>query len=348
MLMVNEMTKALQNPQQALFSIEFQAGGNLDFAGGQPSHYDLHTRLCISTGIRAINHYLFFDGENDPVLSHARRHDWGHPVRKDGTVRNHFGRYGMLSQTLAAYGADLVRARPQVATHIGFLLDDYMTEVNHAATVLDTRTLTLERDTTLFDLFGRGLALTHRPYAALELDRAELDPAQVPVLWAMVGRQCSAATQRKLVDYLRRGGRLILAGRICVEDFDRQPCTILRDALGITSIDHHIPAGSHFVRVYEHDGVPVSFLETYTGEFDEVFATRDLGEAVGFVKTLGAGTAMVFGGGMATGTQEDLDLLDRMANRMGCPALFEVQPWADVRVSGGERGSFLYIKGLAE
>ena len=75
MLMVNEMTKALQNPQQALFSIEFQAGGNLDFAGGQPSHYDLHTRLCISTGIRAINHYLFFDGENDPVLSHARRHD---------------------------------------------------------------------------------------------------------------------------------------------------------------------------------------------------------------------------------------------------------------------------------
>jgi len=92
LLLVNEMTKALQNPNQALFSIEFQAGGNADFGGGQTSLYDLHSRLCISCGMRAINHYLFFDGENDPILSPTRRHDWGHPVRKDGTTRKHYAR----------------------------------------------------------------------------------------------------------------------------------------------------------------------------------------------------------------------------------------------------------------
>src|SRR5690606_2215093 len=112
LLLVNEMTKALQNPQQALFSIEFQAGGHLDFGGAQASLYDLHSRLCISCEMRAINHYLFFDGENDPVLSPVRRHDWGHPVRKDGSLRASYHRYPKLSRMLAAYGDDLVRSRP--------------------------------------------------------------------------------------------------------------------------------------------------------------------------------------------------------------------------------------------
>jgi beta-galactosidase len=89
LLLVNEATKAVHNKDQALFSVEFQAGGNNDFSNGQSSFYDLHTRLCISTGMRAINHYLFFDGENDPILSPVKRHDWGHPVRKDGSLRQH-------------------------------------------------------------------------------------------------------------------------------------------------------------------------------------------------------------------------------------------------------------------
>ena len=348
MIFVNEMTKALQNPQQALFSIEFQAGGNLDFSGGQTSLYDLHSRLCVSCGMRAINHYLFFDGENDPILSRTRRHAWGHPVRKDGTTRSHFARYRGLSDALRAYGADLVAATPQITTHIGFQLDDYMTEVNHAATQVATTLLTNERDSVLFDLFARGLTLTHRPYAAVELERGDLDVARIPVLWAMGGRQCNAETQRKLIDYVRGGGRLILAGRMCVEDFDHRPCTLLKDALGIETIDNDIPLGTHVITILGEDDVPVNFLETYTGEFVDVFATRDRGEVVGFIKALGAGEALVLGAGLTTGAVEDLDLFDRLAARMGCPALFSAEPWVDLRLSAGARGSFLFANNYLE
>lgn len=348
MILVNEMTRALQNPQQALFSIEFQAGGNLDFSGGQTSLYDLHSRLCVSCGMRAINHYLFFDGENDPILSRTRRHAWGHPVRKDGTTRSHFARYRGLSDALNAYGTDLVTAVPQITTHIGFQIDDYMTEVNHAATQVATTLLTNERDTVLFDLLARGLTLTHRPYAAVELERDELDVAHIPVLWAMVGQQCKAETQRKLIDYVRRGGRLILAGRMCVEDFDHQPCTLLRDALGIEAIDADIPLGTHAITVFGQSDVPVNFLETYTGDFAEVFATRDRGEVVGFIKVLGAGEALVLGAGLTTGAIEDLALFDQLATRMGCPALFSAEPWVDLRLSAGDRGSFVFASNYLE
>ncbi len=343
MLLVNEMTRALQNPQQALFSIEFQAGGNNDFGGFQASLPDLHTRLCLSTGMRAINHYLFFDGENLPELSSNRRHDWGHPVRKDGTPRRHFPRYARLSRVLNAYGRALVEAQPEVVTTVGFVLDQYMTEVNNALTRPETDALTQRRDVALFDMLGRGLALTHRAFDAMELSRATLDPARTPVLWVMMARPCSAAVQQKLVEYVGAGGRLVLAGGMCVEDLEHGPCTLLKDALGITSVDAPDPAPPSFLRVFDHDGVPVGFYETYAGEFDEVFATDPAGRVVGFTRALGRGTVVVLGSAVPAYTLDDLDVMERIAQRVGCPSPFTLSDWADVRLSSGPAGSFVYL-----
>lgn len=343
LVLVNEMTKALHNPQQPLFSIEFQAGGNQDFSGAQSSFFDLHTRLCISCGMRAINHYLFFDGENDPVLSPVKRHDWGHPVRKDGTVRRYYARYPKLSRVLAAYGDDLVRARPTTVTTIGFLIDGYMTEVNNELTRPASDVLTHQRDVILFDFLARGLALTHRPFDALELARASLDAAQTPLLWVMMEKQCDAAVQQKLVDYVRQGGRLVLVGRMCEETFDHVPCTILRDALGIQQVQSTPPFTSTRIQAFDYQDVPVSFQETYAGDFDEVFATAADGQTVGFVRQMGSGTVMVLGAALPANTLEDLDILHQMANRMGCPPLLTLSDWADTRLSEGENGNFLFV-----
>ncbi len=343
LVMVNEMTKALHNPQQALFSIEFQAGGNQDFGGAQSSLYDLHTRLCISVGMRAINHYLFFDGENDPVLSPTKRHNWGHPVRKDGSLRRHYARYGQLSRVLNAYGEELVRAQPKTVTTIGFRLDDYMTEVNNPSTRAATDILTHQRDVILFDFLARGLALTHRPFDAVELNRAELNPVRMPTLWVMVEQQCDAATQQKLVEYARQGGKLILVGRLPVETYAHEPCTLLRDALSITAMQSDPPFTPVNIQIFDEADVPVSFLQTYTGAFADVFAMTADGRTAGFRQTLGAGQVWVLGAALATNTPEDLHIFDQLANRVECASLFTLSDWADVRLSEGSNGSFLYI-----
>lgn len=342
LLLVNEMTAALDNPRQPLFSMEFQAGGNQDFSGAQTSFYDLHTRLSIAVGMRGINHYLFFDGENDPILSPVRRHDWGHPVRKDGSLRTHYFRYPKLSAALRAYGPDLAAARPETVTAIGFILDDFMTEVNTPATQEQTRILTHQRETVLFDFIARGLALTHRPFRALDLERADLNPAETPLLWVMMDKMCHAEVQARLVDYVRRGGALVLVGRMCTEDFDHRPCTALSDALGIRRIQSDPPFTTTEIAAFQHPYIPASFVETYEGDFDEAFAHRE-GETVGFVRRLGQGTVMVLGAAFPANTLEDLDVLHQMALKMGCPPLFALSEWADVRISRGPRGSFLFI-----
>ncbi len=343
LLLVNEMTKAVQNPTQPLFSVEFQAGGNTDFGNGQSSMSDLHSRLCISSGMRAINHYLFCDGENDPVLSPVKRHDWGHPVRKDGSLRSHYYRYPKLSKALAAYGADLVLSRPLTVTTIGFLLDYFMTEVNNEFTQEAANIITHQRDEILFDFLARGMSLTHRPFNAVEISRSALDAAQLPVLWVMMDQQCNPGTQQKLVDYVQGGGKLVLAGRMCIEDFNHQGCTILKEALGIQQMETDPPFVGRSIQAFDYVDVPVSFVEAYIGEFDEVFARRENGGVVGFTKRIGKGEVMVFGASLAANTLDDLDVFERMAVKMGCLPLFTLSSWADVRLSRGEKGSFLFI-----
>jgi beta-galactosidase len=181
----------------------------------------------------------------------------------------------------------------------------------------------------------------HMYFNAVELSSDDLDVLQTPVCWVMMEKQCNPDTQKKLVDYINRGGRLILAGRICIEDFNHRGCTILKNAIGIKQIHGDLPFVSNFINAFQYHDIPVSFLETYSGAFDEVFATR--GEVVGFIKKIGGGEVMVFGAAMTTNTLDDLDIVNQMALKMNCPPLFIVSNWADVRLSRGENGSFLFI-----
>ncbi len=341
--LVNEITKTLQDQEQPLFSIEFQSGGNLDFSNHQSSFYDLHTRLCLSSGMRGINHYLFVAGENDPILSGIKRHDWGPPVRKDGSVRQHYHRYPKLSHTLAAYGADLVLAQPDHVTTIGFQLDYFMTEVNTEATKIASRIITHQRETILFDLLARGLTLSHRPFNVIDLDRQEIDVHATPVLWVMMDKQSHPATQQKLVNYVRQGGKLVLAGRMCEEDFTHEPCTILKDALGIESLEDDQPFTPRDITIFNHRDVPVTFIEKYQGDFDEVFAYDAENDIIGFMKSLGKGKIILLGASMPIVSLIELDLFEQIADKMGCHPLFTMTEWVDAQLSTGENGSFLFV-----
>ncbi len=339
LLLVNAMTCAVQNQEQPLFSIEFQAGGNLDFSNMSSAFYDLHTRLCLSTDMRAINHYLFFDGENDPILSPVKRHDWGHPVRKDGSLRSHYHRYPRLSRVLAAYGDALTLARPESVTTIGFCLDDFMTEVNLPATQDATAILTHQRDVILFDFIARGLALTHRPFAALDLQRASLDPQRVPLLWTMLDVHSDATLEQRLLDYVHAGGVAVLSGRI-------PPGGVLVNALGLT-VQTDPPFTSRRIQVFDTPDIPASFVQTYPGEPGTVFATCD-GEPVGFRRPWGAGELVMLGAAFPIIALEDLGVFAHLADWVQCPAPFTLSAWADVRLSRGPQGDFLFVNHYGE
>ena len=219
-----------------------------------------------------------------------------------------------------------------------------MTEINNAFTKEETRILTHQRQCILFDQIARGLALTHRPFRAVELARADLGVAETPFLCAMIDKKCPAAVQQKLVDYVREGGRLFLAGRIPETGGDGEPCTILQNALGIEQVESDPqPFAERVISALSYPWVPVTFLERYSGAFDEVFATDETGRTVGFMQQLGEGAVILFGAALPAFTLEDLDIFHQLALKLDCAPVFTLSDWADVRLSRGDGGSFLYV-----
>ncbi|MEF3274831.1 MAG: beta-galactosidase [Chloroflexus sp.] len=333
-MLINAMTRAIQNPTQPLFSIEFQAGGNLDFSNMASSFYDLHVRLSLANGMRAINHYLFFDGENHPLLSPIQRHDWGHPVRKDGTLRSHYHRYPRLSRTLASYGDALTLAQPETVTTIGFRIDDFMTEINAPCTQTATSIITHQRDVILFDFIARGLALSHCDFTTVELQQTPIDPAQTPLLWVMLDETSDPATERKLVDYVCAGGKAVVIGRLRTDGE-------LVKALGIR-VTNDPPFMSRRVQVFHITDIPASFVQSYDGELESVFAFAD-GAPVGFRKRLGNGEIVILGTAFPIIAFADLNAFRELAEAVGCTSPFTLTAWADVHLSRGPHGAFLFV-----
>ncbi len=159
----------------------------------------------------------------------------------------------------------------------------------------------------------------------------------------MMERQCDAATQKKLIDYVQQGGNLIMIGRMCLEQFDHTPVTLLRDALRITDLQSE----PHFVvatiQAFNHRDIPVSMLETYTGEFDEIFATTPDDRTVGFIQYVGEGKVLFLGASLSITSLDDLDLLEQIAQTMDCRPLFNLSDWVDIRLSCGEQGNFVFV-----
>lgn len=340
LLLVNEMTKALQNKDQALFSIEFEAGGNSDFGGNQSSMTDLHSRLCLSSGMKGINHYLFMDGENFPEISPNKRHDWGHPVRKDGTFRSHYYRYPKLASMINAYGDALVLAHPVTETTIGFMIDDYLTEYNNAFTKTENETLRHFRNAIQFDGIARALSLLHLNFNALELAQDALDPKKTPSLWIMSHDVCPQAIQTKLAAYVRNGGTLILMGHLPQIDETSKPCTILKDALGVTAITK---PNTDKIEAFGYTDIPVGLLQGYEGSFESVFAKSADHQACGFIQAVGKGKAVVFGCALSTNCLDDLDVYRQITALIDLKPALDSFDWIDMRLMKGPLGNFLVL-----
>lgn len=341
--LVNAMTSALHNSQQPLFSIEFQAGGNGDFSGSQSSMTDLHTRLSLFNGMKAFNHYLFMDGENDPQLSPNKRHDWGHPIRKDGTLRSHFHRYPKLNATLHTLGPTLIEGKTIPKTSIGFLIDDYLTEVHTPLTQREDAEIKHQRNDIQFDLMARFLSLENIPFDAVELARQDFSPLTHPSLWVMMDHRMPKGVQDKLVRYVTEGGKLVLIGRFPQRDEREEPCTGLAHALGIHRVKPFEPFSSVLIHGMGYTDIPASFVEAVEGENLQAFAKTSEGLTVGFERTLGQGKAVVLCAAMSTHTLDDLDAVRNLASRIDCEPALTARPWISIRALESPNGHLVML-----
>ncbi len=289
-IMADALTASLQNPDQPLFSAEFQCGFQTEHPILQPTSIDLNSRLCIADGMNGINYYMFVGGFNwhDSGLF-GKNHDWQAPIDIKGHLRPSYHVIKALGKSINALGEGFLESKLDRDVTLGFDPDVYMTEYWVSATKAMKDRLTTLREVGLFGL-GRSLSLNNIIYDALDLTKATLS-VQTKTLIVMGMPWMNASVQQKLADYVHQGGTLVLLNEVPTMDYYGQKCSILSEALGLKlkSIEHWT-----FCEYEAWDSINVSELHIYEHN-KGFFQSSKTKETACFLKSVGKGQVLMLG-----------------------------------------------------
>lgn len=249
---INASMAAVTGEDQPLTSIEFEAGLG-DYAGGfehltDPRTVELRTRLCLAQGNRLINYYLLAGGRNPPLDEPVgdgtdrigitgERHGAGAPIGPEGQRGLAFAslhRTCSIVATHARWLADQDAETDDLA--VAFLPDAFATEYRYPPSTVMAEAvgdLGRYRGPGARRVLWRSLLLAGFRFGAVNLQ----DPhVALPTLLCLSsGEYLDASVQRRLVEFLAVGGRLLHVGRLPQRDLEGRPCTLLTDALGVAA-----------------------------------------------------------------------------------------------------------------
>lgn len=345
-VLANAFTKAVQNENQPLFSAEFQGG----FQNGkpilQPSTIDLNTRLCIATGMNALNYYMFSGGENyEKIGLLGRRHDWQAPISTDGKLRRSYFKIEHLGNILKAQGEDILKTKQKIQTHLAFYADYYMTEYSSSYTKEIFDTLKQFREFYLFDGVGRGLVKNNIPFEGYDIKKyMDIDVEKIPTLWMLSTRWMDENIQNKLINYIDNGGNLVLFGALPTKDLKGNDCTCLLNYLKVNVVsEYHYKHGV----IEEVDSINTMYMEGYEGEDLKGFAYPEdaENEISAFEKNIGLGKVVVLGFGMEYDYDYKNEVLLKLAKRIGVEPIVKINEKLDInfRENKADGSKFMFV-----
>lgn len=343
-ILANAFTNAIQPKYQPLFSAEFQSGFQNDVPRLQPTTTDLKVRLCVGNGMNAINYYMFVGGENyENIGIIGKRHDWQAPIGTDGALRTHYYVIEHLNNVIKTYGKALLDAKYEAAIHLAFDADYYLTEYDNIYTRPFKNELQRMREQILFNGIGKALAFVNISFDGFNL-KEDINVEEVPTLWAFSTGYMNRENQKRLADYVKNGGKLIISPLLPTKDLNLNECTILIDEL---EIDINDRKDWQMVDVLDIDNISAVYTQSYNVK--DGFARRDgTDEVIGFTKDYGKGKIVVFGVGMISEHDYKIKAYHEVAKQIGVDSLVKCDEWLNVFVRKGEKGTFIFINNLDE
>lgn len=264
----NAFTVAVQGADQPLTALEFDAGsGNFSEDLGllvSPEATVLKTLLDAAQGARLINYYLFAGGinplldepvgdGNDRIAFTGERHGFAAPIGPEGERSVTLEGVSEAARAVAEHAALFAGGTQQTDDLVlGFVADHYLTEYRHPAAsrrAEQVRDRERHRGLGVRSTLGRALVHGGWSFRGLDLQAAAGSDAawsagapaddrrgdERELIVLATGRDLGRGVQEFLAEHLATGGRLLLAGGLPAEDGDGSPCTILADALGLSS-----------------------------------------------------------------------------------------------------------------
>jgi len=348
----NAFTKAVQNPEQPLFSAEFQSGGLMDRPRLQPSDIELSTRVTIASGMNAINYYMFVSGENyEDIGLFGRRHQWQAPLNAEGEERPHYAKIKYMGEVINTFKAELLKTKKVVDTYIGFYPDYYMTEYKDDFTEKVIDEIAQFRENYQFDGILRSLTLANISYEALDImDSKEINPYLIPSLWMFSTKWMDEKIQNKLLNYIENGGKLVLYPEVPKFNLVGEKCTILLDAMEVEIKE--TKSGWTRMNIEGMDTIFSNYrvvLSKFKGEPIAWYEEDGIKEYAGFTKEIGDGKLVFLGVGMEHEYDYKLDLIKKIALEVDVkPGVCCSDEWTNVLVRQNGDTALMFVNNFDE
>jgi beta-galactosidase len=305
---INAFISAVSRPEQPITSMEFEVGsGDYGETGAvrmSGAAADFKVRMSLMQGNRLLNYYLLSGGRNpmlqDPpndgngrIAVTGERHGFAAPIDPEGDLDSTYFALQKSTREMLAVAdklADMDEEHDEIA--LAFVPDYYKTDLHRPGPMREiVQNLELIRGN--LESLTRAMLFLGFRFPAIDIQNRPIDKK---ALVLASSRHLDEAQQRKLVEYMRAGGNLLLFGELPRLDMEGKPCTVLAEAMGVRH-KNDLRASGKFHLSFKadfHPEVRSWRAETYEAKDGErLLQEVSTGDPVGVAVPVGKGRAVV-------------------------------------------------------
>jgi beta-galactosidase len=320
---INDVTTAMQG-KKPVFAAEFQCGSREYHVVTNPREMELFYKASIANGLTGWNYYMFSQGRNPARKGYSgETFYWFNPLTAEGERTTAFPLVKRMNRIVKTSESLIVEAKRKAEVCILFYPPYYATELERpvdAACGIVFNPSSIRRSA-YFDGLLKVLQVLNVDYDMADLSKST--PSGLSgyrQVWAFCTDEMNAPDQQTLADYTSNGGNLVVFPYLPDREMSNNPCTILRDALGVA------PAGtesidSALIDVYNHKDIKCANPQAVYNEKDlagaEIIARNINGSICGFNKPLGKGTVIHLGAWIGFDTEGHKPVYEALLEQSG-------------------------------
>ncbi len=325
-------------PAGAVLCVELQTGVLCDRPLVYPPDIDLNIRISAGHGLAGVNAYMFCGGRNAPGQgAFGTHHEWQSPVAADGTLRPHIAPMADFGRFLEGFGDAFAASEKVFATSVGFYQPYWMTELIEGT---EANSLQQLREAYCFDGLWRQLDLSGRPYRFEDLESAHAIASDSLFVFSL--DRMGLEAQEKLARYVENGGRLFLGPRVPSRDWRGKPCTVLAEALGLSTKTKPC----ELVRLDGEDLYVCREIDVVAERpGDDVLARYTGGGAAAVLRNVGKGSLLFAGFFLEDKFLYWRPILSAWFEKLGVAEAVRIRPHGEIgaQLRTGASGSFLVV-----
>jgi beta-galactosidase len=320
---INDITHAMQE-NKPLFTAELQSGSREYNVVTNPREMELFYKGSIANGLTGWNYYMFSQGLNPKRKGHSGENFyWFAPLTPEGERTSAFSLVSRMSKVVKVSERLIVNSKRKAEVCVLFYPPYYATELEKpcgSACELQFTPSAIRRPA-WFDGLLKVLQVLNIDYDMADLSKASVESLiKYKQAWVFTTDEMNAGDQQTIVDYTRAGGNSVLFPYLPDREMSQRPCTIIRDALAISSSGKEV-INSPLIDIYDLKDIKCANPQiTYSEESlsgAEIIARTIQGTVCGFTKVLGKGSVIHLGTWIGFDTEGHKLVYEEIVKRSG-------------------------------